>query len=160
MRRIFLTATLAILASPSFVAAQDKPAIVVHTFAVIPGQPWPYDMKQMAMQTVAELQRKDGKRFDVVVEAPAGQAKTYTLDGEVTEWHPGNRAKRLVVGMGSGRETAKIHYWLTDASGKKVLDHTDTIRAAFWGNGYADSVGQLAQPFADKIADRLAEAKL
>ncbi len=160
MRRIFLTATLAILASPSFVAAQAKPAIVVHAFTVIPGQPWPYDMKQMAAQTVAELQRKDSKRFDVAVDAPVGQLKAYTLDGEVTEWRPGNRAKRLVVGMGSGRETAKIHYWLTDASGKKVFDHTDTIRAAFWGNGYADSVGQLAQPFADKIADRLAEAKL
>jgi uncharacterized protein DUF4410 len=160
MRRIFLTAILAILASSSFVAAQDKPAILVHAFTVIPGQPWPYDLKQMAAQTVAELQRKDGKRFDVAVDAPVGQVKAYTLDGEVTEWHPGNRAKRLVVGMGSGRETAKIHYWLTDASGKKVFDHTDTIRAAFWGNGYADSVGQLAQPFADKIADRLAEAKL
>jgi len=121
-----------------------------------PRTTWPYDMKQMAAQTVAELRRKDGKRFDVAVEAPAGQVRTYTLDGEVTEWHPGNRAKRWVVGMGSGRETAKIHYWLTDASGKKVFDHTDTNRAAFWGDGYADSVGQLAQPFADKIA----EAKL
>ena len=160
MRRIFWVTTLAILASPSFVSAQDKPAIVVHTFTVTPGRPWPYDMKQMAAQTAAELQRKDGKRFDVAEEPSSVQAKTYTLDCQVTEWHPGNRAKRLVVGMGSGRETAKIHYWLTDATGKKVFDHTDTIRAAFWGNGYADSVGQLAQPFADKIADRLAEAKL
>jgi hypothetical protein len=149
-----------LLAVPSLVSAQDKPAIVVHTFTAAPGQPWPYDLKQMAAQTVAELQRKDEKRFVVAVEAPAGQSKIYTLDGEVAEWHPGNRAKRLVVGMGSGRETGKIHYWLTDASGKKVFEHTDTIRAAFWGNGYADSVGQLAQPFADKIADRLAEAKL
>lgn len=160
MRRILMLLVPVLLVLPSIALAQDKVAIVVHTFTATPGQPWPYDMKQMAAQTVAELQRKDGKRFDVALEAPASQAKTYTLDGEVAEWHPGNRAKRLVVGMGSGRETAKIHYWLTDASGKKVFEHTDTIRAAFWGNGYADSVGQLAQPFADKIADRLAEAKL
>lgn len=160
MRRILMLLVPVLLVLPSIAFAQDKVAIVVHTFTATPGQPWPYDMKQMAAQTVAELQRKDGKRFDVALEAPASQAKTYTLDGEVAEWHPGNRAKRLVVGMGSGRETAKIHYWLTDASGKKVFEHTDTIRAAFWGNGYADSVGQLAQPFADKIADRLAEAKL
>jgi hypothetical protein len=160
MRKIFLIVTLSVLAAPSLIYAQDKTAIVVHMFTAVPGQPWPYDMKQMAAQTVAELQRKDGKKFDVTVEASAGQAKMYTLDGQVTEWHPGNCAKRLVVGMGSGRETAKIHYWLTDSSGKKVFEHTDTIRAAFWGNGYADSVGQLAQPFADKIADRLAEAKL
>jgi hypothetical protein len=107
MHKIFLAVSLmlAIVALPSFVFAQDKSAIVVHTFTATPGQPWPYDMKQMAAQTVAELQRKDGKRFDVAVEAPAGQIKTYTLDGEVT-------------------------------------------------------VGQPAQPFADKIADRLAEAKL
>lgn len=160
MRRTLMLLVPVLLVLPSIASAQDKVAIVVHTFTATPGQPWPYDMKQMAAQTVAELQRKDGKRFDVALEAPASQAKTYTLDGEVAEWHPGNRAKRLVVGMGSGRETAKIHYWLTDASGKKVFEHTDTIRAAFWGNGYADSVGQLAQPFADKIADRLAEAKL
>jgi Domain of unknown function (DUF4410) len=160
MLKTFLSLTLAILALPSLVSAQDKPAIIVQTFKVASGQPWPYDMKQMAAQTVAELQRKDGKRFDVATEPPANEAKTYTLEGEATEWHPGNRAKRLVVGMGSGRETAKIHYWLTDSSGKKVFEHTDTIRAAFWGNSYADSVGQLAQPFADKIADRLAEAKL
>jgi len=83
MKKIFLalSLTLAIVALPSFVSAQDKPAIVVHTFTATPGQPWPYDMKQMAAQTVAELQRKDGKRFDVAVEAPAGQVKTYTLDG-------------------------------------------------------------------------------
>lgn len=160
MRRTLMLLVPVLLVLPSIASAQDKVAIVVHTFTATPGQPWPYDMKQMAAQTVAELQRKDGKRFDVALEAPASQAKTYTLDGEVAEWHPGNRAKRLVVGMGSGREAAKIHYWLTDASGKKVFEHTDTIRAAFWGNGYADSVGQLAQPFADKIADRLAEAKL
>ena len=59
----------------------------------------------------------------------------------------------MLVGMGTGRETAVIHYWLTDKTGKKVFEHTDTIRAAFWGNAYAGSVGQLAQPFADKIAD-------
>lgn len=161
MRRIFvLTLPAIVLILAPFAFAQDKPAIVVHSFSASPKQPWPYDMKQMALQTAAELQRKDGKHFEVMVDSPTNQAKTYTLDGEVIEWHPGNRAKRLVVGMGSGRETAKIHYWLTDSSGKKVFEHTDTIRAAFWGNGYADSVGQLAQPFADKIADRLAEAKL
>jgi hypothetical protein len=61
----------------------------------------------------------------------------------------------MVVGMGSGREEAQIHYWLMERDGKKVFEHTDTIRQAFWGNAYANSVGELAQPFADKIAERL-----
>ncbi len=155
-----LILSLALGTIPFSGAAQEKPAIVVHAFTAASGVPWPYDMKQMAMQTVAELQRKHADHFAVSMEAPSSRMQVYALDGEVTEWHPGNRAKRLVVGMGSGRETAKIRYWLTDEKGKKVFEHSDTIRAAFWGNGYADSVGQLAQPFADKIADRLAEAKL
>jgi hypothetical protein len=66
----------------------------------------------------------------------------------------------MLVGAGTGRETAKIRFWVTDAGGKKVFEHQDTIRAEFWGNEYADSVGQLAHPFADKIAGRLAEVKL
>jgi hypothetical protein len=40
----------------------------------------------------------------------------------------------MLVGMGSGRETAEIHYWLTDEKGEKVFDNKDTIRAEFWGN--------------------------
>ena len=58
MRKIFLIVTLAVLAGPSLIYAQDKTAIVVHTFTAVPGQPWPYDMKQMAAQTVAELHRR------------------------------------------------------------------------------------------------------
>jgi hypothetical protein len=140
--------------------AQDKPAIVVHTFKTAAGISWPYDMKQLAIQTVAELQNKNAKKYSVAQELPEGRQHFYTLDGEVLEWHPGNRAKRMLVGYGTGRETAKIHYWLTDETGKRVIDHEDVIRAEFWGNAYADSVGQLAHPFADKISGRLGEVKL
>jgi hypothetical protein len=140
--------------------AQEKPALVVSTFTIASGVDWPYDMAQMQTQTVTELKLKDGAKFDVVTSFPANPARVYILNGEVMEWHAGNRATRLIVGMGSGRETAKIHYWLTDGGGKKIFEHIDTIRQAFWGNAYANSVGQLAQPFADKIAERLKDAKL
>ncbi len=117
--------------------------------------------EQLKLETLGELIKKDGQYFFVVPEPPNdANGALYTLGGEVLEWHSGNRAKRLLVGMGSGRETAKIHYWLTDISGKRVFDHTDTIRQAFAGNAYAGSVGQLAQPIADKIAERLRAAKL
>jgi hypothetical protein len=56
------------------------------------------------------------------------------------------------VGGGTGRESADIHFWLTDEQGKKVFDQKDTIKAEFWGNAYAGSVGQLGHPFARKIA--------
>ena len=143
-----------------FLQAQERPAIVVQPFTMANGVSWPYDTQRMTSQTLAELQTKDGKKYEIATEAPLNHAHYYSLGGEVLEWHPGNRAKRVLVGVGTGRETAKIHYWLSDETGKKVFEHEDTIRAEFWGNEYADSVGQLAHPFADKIAGRLAQTKL
>ena len=140
--------------------AQEKAVIVVRPFVMANGISWPYDMQKMHQQTLAELQNKDGRKYDITAEPAPGQNRCFTLNGEVLEWHPGNRAERWAVGMGAGRESAKIHYWLTDANGKKVFEHEDTIRAEYWGNQYADSVGQLAHPFADKIAGRLGQAKL
>jgi hypothetical protein len=132
----------------------DKPALVVETFTLASGVNWPYDMKQLQVQMATELKIKGGDQYNVLTEVPNGGEHTYTLQGEVLEWHAGNRAKRM-AGMGSGREEAQIHYWLTEKDGKKVFEHTDTIRQASWGNAYANSVGELAQPFADKIAERL-----
>jgi hypothetical protein len=138
-----------------------RAAVIVREFSVSEKTGWPYDIKQLQSQTVAELRAKSTDKFDVLVGAPATtRTHTYTLEGEIVSWHPGNRAKRMMIGMGSGRETADIHYWLTDERGKKIFDHKDTIRAEFWGNAYAGSVGELAHPFASKIAGRLTEAKL
>lgn len=139
---------------------QEKPCIVVQSFAAAADASWPYDTKQMATQIAAELQSKLGKTFSIGEEAPAACQKTYSLGGQIVEWHPGNRAKRMLVGMGSGRETAKIHFWLDAPSGKRVFDREDTIRAEFWGNAYAGSVGELAHPLASKVADRLNHVKL
>lgn len=62
--------------------------------------------------------------------------------------------------MGSRREAADIHYWITDQTGEKRLDKKDTIRTEFWGSAFTGSVGQLAHPFADKIGNRIRDAKL
>jgi len=118
-------------------------------------------MAQMKTQAIAEMKVKLGKHYGVVADAPApGAGHVYTLDGEILQWHAGNRAERMLVGAGTGREWADIHFWLTDDTGKKVFDHTDTIKAEFWGNAYAGSVGQLSHPLADKISRRLANARL
>jgi hypothetical protein len=160
MERRFVVLAFSVVLGFMPARAQEKPALVVNPFTLTSGVNWPYDMKQLQAQTITELKVKDSSYFDVLADAPTNQSRIYTLEGEVMEWHAGNRATRMMVGMGSGRETAKIHYWLMGKGGEKVFEHTDTIRQAFWGNAYANSVGQLAQPFADKIADRLKDAKL
>jgi Domain of unknown function (DUF4410) len=153
----------AIESSSSAAASEisSRPALIVQEFSVSDKTGWPYDVKQLQSQTVAELRSRSAEHLDVLVGAPAtARVHSYTLAGEIVAWRPGNRAKRMVLGMGSGRESAEIHYWLTDEQGKRVFEHKDTIRAEFWGNAYEGSVGQLAHPFASKISSRLLEAKL
>ena len=145
---------------PVVLFAQDKPVVVVHVFTVGSDVTLPYDMKLLQSQAVAELKVELGKSYEVVAEPPTPPpAKMYGLDTQITGWHSGNAAKRLLVGMGSGRESADIEYRLTDGAGKTVLEHKDTIRTNFYSQG-AGSTGTLGHPFAVKIADRIKDAKL
>jgi hypothetical protein len=145
---------------PVALSAQDKPVIVVQVFTTAAGVTLPYDMKLMHAQIIPEFKVMLGKEFEIAGEAPAAAtAKVYTLNAEITDWRPGNAAKRLLVGMGSGREASDIQYRVTDSAGKHVVDRKDTIRTNFYSQG-AGSTGTLAHPIAQKISDRIKDAKL
>jgi len=147
-------------ASVALSSQQDRPTIVVNVFTTSPGVTLPYDMKQMQGQLVAEFKTMIGKDYDIVSDAPATpQGTVYTLDAEITAWHPGNAAKRILVGLGSGRETTDVQYRLTDRSGKKVVEHKDTIRTNFYSQA-AGSTGTLGHPIAQKITERIKEANM
>ena len=140
--------------------SQGKPVIVVKTFTTASGVELPYDMKLMQTQLVPEFKVMLGKEFDIVTEPPTTpQGTVYTLDAEITGWRAGNVAKRLIVGLGSGRESSDIQFRVTDGAGKKVLEREETIRTNFYSQG-AGSSGTLAHPIAQKIADRIKDAKL
>jgi len=156
MLRYVLAAILTLVPALS---SQDKPTLVVNAFTTASGVELPYDLKQLHGQLVAELKVMLGKEFTVVAEAPtSAPGKVYTLDGEIVAWRPGNAAKRILVGMGSGRESSDIAYRVTDASGTKVVDKQDTIRTNFYSQ--AGSTGTLGHPIAQKIAERIRSAKL
>ena len=159
MRKCVLVAVGLALAT-AWLTAQAKRVLVVHAFTVAPGVELPYDMKLMQTQLVAELKVELGKEFTIVSEAPAApEAPLYTLDGEITGWRPGNAAKRLVVGMGSGREASDIQFRVADSSGRNVVERKDTVRTNFYAQG-AGSSGTLAHPIAQKLAERIKDAKL
>lgn len=145
--------------SPVALSAQDKPTIVVQVVTAATGVDLPYDLKQMHAQLVAEFKVMLGKAFNIVAAPATPPGTVYTLDAEITAWRPGNAAKRILVGIGSGREASDIQYRVTDASGKKVVDRKDTVRTNFYSQG-AGSTGTLAHPIAQKIADRIEDAKL
>ena len=48
---------------------------------------------------------------------------------------------------------------VSDASGKRVLDREDTVRTNFYSQA-AGSTGTLTHPIAQKIADRIKDARL
>ena len=159
MKRCLLFA-IGLALSAVALSSQGKPVIVVKAFTTASGVELPYDMKLMQTQLVPEFKVMLGKEFEIVTEPPTTlQATVYTLDAEITSWRPGNAAKRLVVGLGSGRESSDIQFRVTDSSGKKVLEREETIRTNFYSQG-AGSSGTLAHPIAQKIADRIKDAKL
>ena len=157
-RHVLLLLTLTI--APLAVSAQTKPVLTVQAFTTAPDVTLPYDMKLLQTQMVAELTVMLGKEFQVVAESPStATGSLYSLNGEITSWRPGNAAKRLLVGLGSGREALDLQYRVSDASGKQVVGSKDTIRTNFYSQG-AGSTGTLAHPIAQKIADRIKGAKL
>jgi len=159
MRRC-LSLFVGLLLSTAGLFSQGKPVIVVDAFTAAAGVELPYDLKLMQPQIVAELRVMLGKEFEIVAEAPATQGGTvYTLDTEIAGWRAGNVAKRLIVGLGSGRESSDIRYRVTEPAGKTVLEGTDTVRTNFYSQG-AGSTGTLAHPIAQKLADRIKKAKL
>lgn len=155
---LLLVVVLASSAVPS--SAQGKRVLVVEPFTLANGVELPYDVKQLQAGLVADLKVQIGKEFEVVSETPTGrETPVYTLAGEITGWRPGNAAKRILVGLGSGREASDIHFRVADSSGQNVIDRTDTIRTNFYSQG-AGSVGTLVHPIAQKIAERIKDAKL
>src|SRR3954449_9201535 len=104
MLRLLVVAGL--IVSTIGLSSQTRPVMIVNTFTKADGIELPYDMKVLQSQLVAELRVMIGKDFEVIPESPASAGGTvYTLEGTFTAWHPGNAAKRIVIGLGSGRET-------------------------------------------------------
>lgn len=157
-RAVLLLAALAIASLAA--SAQVKPVLAVHAFSTAPDVALPYDTKLLQTQLVAELKVMLGKEFEVVADSPAAsEGSVYSLNAEVTSWRAGNAAKRFLVGLGSGREAMDLQYRVTDSSGKAILERKDTIRTNFYSQG-SGSTGTLAHPIAQKIADRIKDAKL
>jgi hypothetical protein len=160
VKKSLLLIVILALASIAVSAQQQKPVIVVEMFTTAPGVVWPYDMKEIQAKTIAEFKVMLGKDFDIVVEAPASsQGSVYTLKTEITAWKAGNLATRMFVGLGAGRESADIKYQVTDGSDKKIIERKDTIRTNFYSQG-GPSSGTLAHPLAQKISQRIKDAKL
>ena len=160
MAHALLLVVIALASSTVAAVSQAKPTLVVQPFTTSPGVELPYDLNMLQGQLVAEFKVMLGKEFEIVNEAPASAAgSVYVLDGVITGWRPGNAAKRILVGMGSGRESTDIEYKVVDHAKKAVVEKKDTVRTNFYSQG-AGSTGTLGHPIAQKITERIKAAKL
>jgi hypothetical protein len=65
----------------------------------------------------------------------------------------------ILVAWVAVAKPSDITYQVTDASGTTVLDKKDTIRTNFYSQ-CAGSTETLAQPIAQKVAERIKDARL
>ena len=92
-----------------------------------------------------------------------GNTGVLKLQGRLVDFNPGNAAKRLMVGLGTGRAHATFEFTLKDASsGEVVWQKTVKQTASFWFNGTTSSAaerGELPEGVAKKLVQELNKAK-
>lgn len=102
--------------------------------------------------TAEEDKAKDGEN------APVKPA-VLRLSGQLVDFEPGNAAKRMMVGFGTGRAHASFEFTLRDPSmGRVVWQKRVKQTASFWFNGTTSSAaerGELPEGLAKKLVEEL-----
>ncbi len=110
------------------------------------------------VEKMTEAVRNDLADKGIRVKVASGDPTPPAVVLTVTEWDPGNRAMRYLVGLGSGEGHMDVDVVVTDASGWKEL--SGTVRAKLKG-GLAGGSASDAGSYAGKaIAEAIATGKL
>jgi len=80
------------------------------------------------------------------------QANNYLLTVKITEYKPGSKAARIVVGYGAGGVTLKIHYELIGSGNKTIISQDDSV---FSGREWINAARKLNQNMAKAIIEKL-----
>jgi hypothetical protein len=85
------------------------------------------------------------------------------LEARLVDFAPGNAAKRIMLGFGSGRAHARFEFTFKDAASGEVL-WQDSVKqtAKYWGNAVSSSSGErseLPQGVAKKLMEQLNKAR-
>ena len=118
--------------------------IEVVRFDIKEGVNFPADyLHTMTEELVSQLQQT-GKFGQVLREGETpdkADAPTVRLVGTVTEFQPGSRAKRYLVGFGSGKTKIVAHVKFLDKATGEVLFEDDVDGKVWQGNVGGESIG-------------------
>ncbi len=164
MRKLFVTAALLSLVATATLAKdkinKDKYQYVeVSRFDTATGVDFPVDYQVTVMEDLVK-QLEKSKKFKQVLrageEAPdAGVVLKVT--GTITEYKPGNRATRYLVGFGAGSTKIAAQVQFTDGeSGSVVLDRKvdGKVLMGVMGGNSAGATNGLAKEVVKVVKDR------
>lgn len=136
------------LAAPAQAPA-PYPAVEVDPFTASPHVDFPREYQAALADDIA---RELSVEFPTVMILRLGDGAsgepTLRISGIVTEFKPGNRTKRSLIGFGAGATTVRAEVNFQDAAGGRTLQERDLIGST--GLSGIDSEG-AAQSLAKKI---------
>lgn len=155
-------------AKPEGKALSTYSIVVVDKFTVDPAayqNGYIKGQETVMQQEFVEKLRKKKDLFDAVMDGTAspdatGSAMnaadkpTVVVSGTVTEFKPGNAAKRALVGYGAGHATLKMTFVFHDvASGKQILQLDE--KCIYLGHGMNDNKIEAATQTAEYMVNEL-----
>jgi len=131
-----LTVIVCALAN-GFLAAGQIPysAVEVDRFVSSRGVAFPAEYQSALVEDIA---REISVAFPTVLivrqgePAPAGHA-LLLISGLITEFKPGNRAKRYLIGFGAGATVVKAQIWFTDNATSQIILNRESAGATGMG---------------------------
>jgi uncharacterized protein DUF4410 len=133
----------------------SKPVVVKQFTASVKGAA---GLPEAVRGAVIQTLKDDGTFKSVLKEEEAKDAPAnYVLEGQLVDFDPGNAAKRLVIGLGSGRSHATFDFVVKEVStGQVVWQKQIKQTASFWFNGTTSSAAERAE-LPDGLAKKLME---
>lgn len=80
------------------------------------------------------------------------QPNNYLLKVKITEYNPGSKAARMVVGFGAGGVSIKIHYDLLANEANTILTKDDSV---YSGRDWMIAARKLNQNIAEAVTEKL-----
>src|SRR5277367_5711590 len=168
-----LTCGCALAAEPGAAKLEGK---VLSTYSVVVVEKFDVDpaayqngyikgQETVMQQEFVEKLRKKKNLFDQVLDGTdspdsvvpavnAAEKPTVIVTGMVTEFKPGNAAKRALIGYGAGHSTLKMTFTFHDvASGKQILELEE--KSLYLGGGMNDNKVQAATQTAEYMVNEL-----
>lgn len=140
--------TIAAIGVPIF--AQTQPpapytVVEVDRFAGEPGVDFPPDYQITLVEDIVRETERVSKAIEIIREGervPSGRS-VMRISGVITQFKPGSRAKRYLIGFGAGSTVVKAHVKFTDAASGEVLFEKDLKGLTWMGiaGGSSESAG-------------------